>query len=411
MAMIVDWAISKALDAGFEVARRHLATYGKVASSKGEFEQAISTHQNEVQRWFEQINFSDLTSPKDTYRVYVNLNVFLIPKSLQVNCDESLQAAPLNEILNQSNEHLVLTGHPGAGKTTSMKYICHRMVTEEKFLPELKFPLVVRLRDAYIRSSQSHQTDSVILSRIWDIFNLSLKLTNHRKTGDSNVAEPILEEDILLGFLEELSPLIIIDGFDELTSHKKREVAINEIRTITRQLRKARVILTSRTGEFPYKIDNAKTFEISPLSQCQIEEFANKWLEDKNESDNFCAKIAESPYADTTIRPLTLAHLCALYIRINDIPPKPKTVYRKIVQLLLEEWDEQRSVKRETKHVDFTTDRKFDFLTELAFELTVHSSGSTFSKGKLKRTYRKICENYDLTSKGVKDVFGEGRVH
>ncbi len=46
----------------------------------------------------------------------------------------------------------------------------------------------------------------------------------------------------------------------------------------------------------------------------------------------FTEQIKKSPFADTAIRPLTIAHLCAIFERAGRIPDKPKTFYRKIVR-------------------------------------------------------------------------------
>jgi hypothetical protein len=103
-----------------------------------------------------------------------------------------------------------------------------------------------------------------------------------------------------------------------------------------------------------------------------------------------------SPFADAAIRPLTIAHLCAIYERAGRIPDKPKTVYRKIVNLLLEEWDEQRSVKRQSSYANFEVDRKFEFLTNLAYVLTTSARGAVFRKKDLINAYEKIHENFGL---------------
>jgi predicted NACHT family NTPase len=67
-----------------------------------------------------------------------------------------------------------------------------------------------------------------------------------------------------------------------------------------------------------------------------------KWIRDQSAAERFLVELSKSPYADTAMKPLLLAHLCAIYERIGAIPEQPKVVYRKIVALLLEEWDQER---------------------------------------------------------------------
>lgn len=104
------------------------------------------------------------------------------------------------------------------------------------------------------------------------------------------------------------------------------------------------MIITSRSGEFQYSLNNTFEYEIKSLNNYQIESFIKKWLNNKKMASDMIKQLAKSPYSDTAIRPLTLAHLCAIYERNLKIPNKPKTLYRKIVNLLLEDWDLQRNV-------------------------------------------------------------------
>ena len=124
--------------------------------------------------------------------------------------------------------------------------------------------------------------------------------------------------------------------------------------------------------------------------------FANRWLQSEPKAKDFLNKVFSSPFADTTIRPLTIAHLCAIYERIQDIPEKPKSVYRRIVQLLLEDWDSQRNIKRPSSYAKFDHDRKFEFLAHLAYFLTTDLKQLRFSTDSLKAAYRSIHADHGL---------------
>src|SRR5690606_8701661 len=101
-------------------------------------------------------------------------------------------------------------------------------------------------------------------------------------------------------------------------------------------------------------------------TDAQIKVFIEKWLINKESVDKVYNEILLSPFKDTLSKPLTLAHLCAIYERYGRIPEKPKTLYKKIVTLLIEDWDNQRSIQRKSKYSNFDTDRKFDFLCNLS---------------------------------------------
>jgi predicted NACHT family NTPase len=169
--------------------------------------------------------------------------------------------------------------------------------------------------------------------------------------------------------IDSLKPLILLDGLDEIPHKRKRDAVIEELRRLAPRVENARFILTSRTGEYNYHLDRVTTYEIAPLSECQIAEFAQHWL-GTEASEIFLAQVRSSPFWDTAIKPLTLAHLCAIYERLQKIPDKPKTVYKKIVKLLLEEWDQQRAVRRESAYARFDVDRKEEFLGNLCTSST-----------------------------------------
>lgn len=408
--IVTKWAAGKALDLAFEKAKKYLSgTKTHLKCTKHDLCTILDFQQMGVQRWCEEISFKDLGQTRSTVNVYVGLSVFVFPRSIRHEPEENIASQTLETALNKSGEHLILLGQPGAGKTTSMKYICHQLLHDETFLQKgPSFPVVLRLRDLNLGIKEPTAGifgDKIIIPALAKLLGLSFS------SSDSVVEGSEFAASIVLLFLEELKPLIILDGFDELTSRSVRDIAIQEIRVLTRQLSRARIFMTSRTGEFPYQIDNTSIFEICPLSESQIQDFAQKWLVDPSKARHFLDEIHHSPFADTAIKPLTLAHLCAIYDRLGHIPAKPKTVYKKVVNLLIEEWDEQRSITRQSRYADFSSDSKFDFLCRLAYELTSSKKGTVFNLEDLRKIYRRLCGDFDLLPKESKQVLSELESH
>lgn len=186
---------------------------------------------------------------------------------------------------------------------------------------------------------------------------------------------------------------------------------MSDLNFYAERLSKARFILTTRTGEFNIRLPNTRDFEFAPLSKAQLQKFALQWLGDERKATDLIDQIEKSPFADTALRPLTLAHLCAIFERVGRIPPKPKTVYRKVVALLLEEWDEQRGIERLSKYANFELDRRMEFLAHLAFELTLSPGSGEFSTERLKQVYGRICGNFDLDRSQAKKVVAELESH
>jgi hypothetical protein len=121
-------------------------------------------------------------------------------------------------------------------------------------------------------------------------------------------------------------------------------------------------------------------------------------------------KPGSSP-CGSEVRPLTLAHLCAIYERYGTIPEKPRTVYRRIIRLLLEEWDEQRSVRRFSKYAGFEVDRKEEFLQSLSYQITFNFKVHRFTHQQLEECYQRIYKAFGLPQGEVKHVVREVESH
>ena len=406
----------KAFDLAFDKAKSFLAGRDvELTCTRTDLDAAFALQQQGVQRWSDEISFKDLRGARATAQVYVDLGVYVLPRATRLEAEEVIESRRLDDVVANLAGHVVLLGQPGAGKSTSMKYICHRLLVDENFLSGVAtFPIVIRLRDLN-QSSGRVSLDAFSTDVIFPALAKQLGLVF--KTRRGSASEEAKEENVglaeaaVLLFLEELGPTIILDGFDEISTRERREVALHVVRSLMRQLDRAHILMTSRTGEFPYQIENASCYEICPLDDSQIVEFAQKWLSNDTSASKFVNEVRQSPFADTTIKPLTLAHLCAIYERLGRIPEKPKTVYKKVVNLLIEEWDEQRSVSRTSRYSEFSPDRKFDFLCRLAFELTIYSEGTVFGFDQLQVIYKKVCRDFDLRISESRKVLAELESH
>ena len=119
-------------------------------------------------------------------------------------------------------------------------------------------------------------------------------------------------------------------------------------------------------------LENTNVYEISELTTNQVKEFAEKWFENSVLSQEFLNELyAKMPYEDFYTRPLLLTQVALIYTRTNEIPSKPKMIYQRIVELVLKEWNEKQGLKRKSKYASFTVERKREFLSAMAFNLTI----------------------------------------
>ena len=408
--MIEQYLQKKAIQASFSVAKKmFLEARAKLLATETDIEESLNLHLRAVKNWSDEVSFSDLKRARYTSDIFMELDLNVYPRRIRISENEEIESFPLNRIFDRGAKHFVILGQPGAGKTTSMKYLCQQLLYDDSVGSRFNFPIRIIFRDLNIPSNFS--SSSLIVDELYRILGLSHSFDKEREKSLKDKEKGDIKKKLVWTMLESLRVLLILDGFDELAHNGSRAIAIQEIRDLVSHLDSSAVLVTSRTSDFFYDIENADQYEIAALTKSQITKFATKWLGDAQTGNQFAQKIYQSPFADTAIRPLTLAHLCAIYERIGDIPEKPKTVYRKIVNLLLEEWDQQRSVKRSSKYAQFEVDRKFDFLCSLAYVLTTKFQKAVFSEKELKQAYSQIYLDYDLRGDQAQHVVNELETH
>ncbi|MBK9257147.1 MAG: NACHT domain-containing protein [Saprospiraceae bacterium] len=364
---------------------------------------AIDLHKKEVLLWCREISFKDISNSKDISKVYVDLDYYLIPKRLQVSKSEEQNLVNLSNIL-RIKYHVIILGDPGAGKTTTTKKIIYNNFKNTK--SPYNFTILVRLREINNQDENDPNLNNIFY-KLFSILGIEYNIKEH-----FSVTNPIstILVNMIIEIIDELKILIILDGFDEIKNELKK-ICIDQINKLALGLNNSKMIITSRPGSFSLKIPNTNEYEISPLNKNQINEFVKKWLVRDQSHLDFMQKLTKSPYGDTAMKPLNLAHLCAIYERNLTIPDKPKTVYRKIVNLLLEEWDLQRGIKRTSHYSNFEADRKLEFLSNLAYHLTVKFKKLVFTKTDLEATYLSIAPNFMLPINEYKDVVEELESH
>lgn len=356
--------------------------------------------------WASKFSFRDMNAPKTILETFIELDFYVTPKKNRDGETEEPQKINISEAVLKSNQSLVLLGLPGAGKTTISKFLFQTLLTRKKKIdPDFSFPLIIRLRESnnYFKSGRS----------LIGILNDALGLCY----DDGPIYEDDREMmenckiDLLKVVLENLRITLILDGFDEVSDVETREIIVAQLDKIFCGLNGSRFVMTSRTADYIYSIPTSIVYEICPLTNAQISDFTSKWLKDSLKAQILDGQIQSSPFKDTAIRPLTLAHLCAIFERYGRIPDKPRSIYRKIIFLLLEEWDAQRKIERYSSYAGFDIDRKMEFLSRLSFELTVRYNKLTFTKTDLEKCYKLFCESFRLPVEEALQVVKELESH
>ncbi len=211
----------------------------------------------------------------------------------------------------------------------------------------------------------------------------------------------------IIDIIENSNSLLFFDGLDEV-SYRIKDDIFSQIENLSFKLQNTKIIVTCRSGDYYRNLEGFRVLEITPLSKKQIHDIASKWIDNPI---TFLNSLQNLPYFDITDRPLLLTNLLYLFKRSGDLPEQPSLVYKKIIRLLLEEWDEQRGITRISKYSKFDSERKLEFLSSLSFHLTYRIHAKTFSLRNLEVCYQNICDIFNLPQEEAQQVAREIETH
>jgi predicted NACHT family NTPase len=351
--------------------------------------QRYEQHEEMVRAWASKISFNELNTPKRLLNSFVDLDLHLGPVHETFARDERYNKK-VSEIVTEQR-HFIIIGDAGAGKTTSLKRIALDVLHREKSPQRV---LLILLRE---------KTDASVSGAILTILGVTALIDTEEIENKA-----VIEREMVLQRLRRHPSWVLIDGLDEIPP-SSREAIISELRFLLMRPTNSNFVITSRSGDFHWHFEDASVFAILPLSDDQITEFTNKWL-GSDVAAEFREKIKHHPYGGLEVRPLTLAHLCAIFERTGKVPEKPRFVYRMIVQLLLEEWDAQRSVRRYSEYANFDVRRKGEFLEAIAYEISIHGT-SVFSQLDLEQAFSRHCSLFGLSRHDAPNVAEEISSH
>lgn len=225
----------------------------------------------------------------------------------------------LNEEVVRAGPRVLVTGDPGSGKSSLLRYIlrheCQRAVSSPK---NAFLPLLIELRDFIPPSSISEPSDlgSWSLDRLYGTFR------------DWNIFRP---DECLRAQIDSGRLIVMFDGLDEVGFNNHAAV-LGALTAISNRLTKANprnlVIVTMRT-QFAHLLDATITREfpvtchLAPLTPGQIYDFLVRWPFDQRRAVTEISRIYDHLTAHPTLfesctNPLVLSMYVALDQRTSD---------------------------------------------------------------------------------------------
>ena len=267
--------------------------------------------------------------------------------------------------LLQRRTKVIVTGAPGCGKTTLLKYLALQSQEKEKRLAvwlELKAiikPLFAQAEKAAAGSG------NLILQELW---------LKHIKP---QLSLSHAEIELLRGHWQDKFKaneiIVLLDGFDELQDEAV-ELSLNKcVREFVSAAHENTLLISTRPyAQHKLGKERLQELEIEPLNQSQIEAFLNCYYPNDTATKSLLKTLRErSSLRELLHVPLLLGVILRLH-REDRFDDERLKLYETIVTDLVHELDRSKSVNRLFK----VSDKRFllDFLKFLAFERLLRDS-------------------------------------
>ncbi len=240
------------------------------------------------------------------------------------------QTLSVPDALEQHN-HLLVTGEPGAGKSTMSSYLARNLsrlwLREDSAIDAPITEPVVPLRVS-ARSLDSNGSWSAVLAE-----------AACRSFGRGMREDP--DPSLFAGRVQGARWLILVDGLDEIPDPRLRREVIRSVAQHARPGSEYRFVVTTRAlpeSELaPLRTGNVGNYVIEPFDRPELEEFASKWFTVQQgpspaaETDRFLRETSDGRLRELVRNPLlaTIAAVSAIKEPDRSLPASRISLYQR----------------------------------------------------------------------------------
>jgi energy-coupling factor transporter ATP-binding protein EcfA2 len=349
---------------------QEIAGMKTLASTAVEVTQSVNTQtlvrrmreqvQAEIARRCGPIRILGLNTPIDPEEIYTEVKVLeKIPAYRWQTIDDSMAETKIDDrwSLGKVNldripgikaleeyQLLILSGKPGAGKTTFLQHLATKCNQGE--LTANRVPVFLSLKD-------------------WDPKQSLLEYIEHSYgTGSANWQQ----------LLQAGQGLILLDGLDEIPKAQEERILEN-MREFVGEFNDNYIVISCRVAawEGVHGFERFTEVELADFDDEQIAKFIFKWFKDKPQGQELAAKflteLTRNPeLKDLVVTPILLPLVCLAFEDRGSCPNTRTRIYQLGIEILLTKWDDRRGIDRYPVYRWLSPELKIKLLAKIALQ-------------------------------------------
>lgn len=360
---------SEVADEATDSAKRKAIDFVKTRWSEFQWEKAEEAYRQKLLPFISTTRLLGNPQPVSIDQLYTDLFVYGRISALrrstiladprqdgQARADSDFERESASSVVG-TKENLYLLGHPGAGKTTFLRYIGIRAC---RGLSD-QVPIYLQLRD--IVRSYDLQRQNKHRPLIWEAI-----------LNEFDICQFPDIEKFANALFQSGRAIILIDGLDEVPSKDDlRAKVIESVCDLQRRYPRIQICITCRIAASEYAFEHFRYAEVAPFTQDQQSSFIYKWyINEKIKQQRLLSAWnlpRSAPLRDLGRTPLLLALICLAFDDLGELPDRHVDLYREALDALFKRWDTTRSIYRDPFYAGLTAQRREQLLQEIAYSL------------------------------------------